>query len=128
MFATIDEHENLACIHAAECFLRIALLSAQPEPEHIHRRANVLRQKAGLGPHGRMPAIGANDQIGSDFEPPLGHLCDNAADGTIRLDKILDIRLHAQMKRRMQRTLASEEIEEIPLRREGDELRSRRQM
>src|SRR6185437_9066287 len=49
MGASLDEDKNLAGLHAAEAFVRVALFPAEAEPQHIHRRAHMLRLKTGLG-------------------------------------------------------------------------------
>src|SRR2546421_7659322 len=57
---TVDHHQDSPTVDAAERLLRIALLSRNPHPEHIHRGAFIKDLQACFLPHDGMPAVGAH--------------------------------------------------------------------
>ncbi len=92
------------------------------------RGAEIDDGEPGLLPHGRMPAIGADDQIGIDLEHAVRGAGDETGDARAVVDEIRDLGLHAQPERRIALGVADQKIEEIPLRHEGNELAARRQV
>ena len=48
--------------------------------------------------HGRMPPIGADDQLGANLQAPLGVCALHAGDAPVLLDQIGHLGLHAQLK------------------------------
>ena len=127
--AAIEHHEDLAGADAPERFLAVARLARQPHPQDIDRRAEIVDHKAGALAHGRMAAVGADDERrrGSSSRPS-GVFARKPTTAAILLDQFGRFGLHAQIETRIARALLGQEIEEIPLRHERDEFAARRQM
>ena len=100
----------------------------QPEPEHVHRRAEILDLQPGAHPHIGVAAIGADDEIGPDLERTLRRLGMKTKHTAMLHDEVGDARAHLEMKARVAARLLGEEIEKVPLRHQGDEAAMRRQM
>src|SRR5438874_10450920 len=75
-----------------------------------------------------MPAVGADDQVGIDFDFSLGRRDDEAAYAAVRLTEGGDFSLHQYAERRVRACLGRHEVQEIPLRHQRNELAARRQV
>ncbi len=75
-----------------------------------------------------MAAVGADRQLGAHLERARRRARPHADNARILLDDIGHLGLRAQAKCRASRGTGGEEIEELPLRHEGDELASGRQV
>src|SRR5437762_5934147 len=75
-----------------------------------------------------MPAVGADDQVGIDFDFSLGRRDDKAAYAAVRLTESSDFGLHQYAERRVRACLGRHEVQEIPLRHQRNELAARRQV
>ena len=68
IIAAVERDEHHAGLDAAERLLAVIGPLGEAEPQHVHRRAEILDLEAGERAHGGMPAVGAHHQIGFDFE------------------------------------------------------------
>ena len=75
-----------------------------------------------------MPAVGADHESGTDFEIAGGRRGPQPDHPVAVLQKLVGLRLHAEMEGGKAAPLLGEEIEEVPLRHEGDEAAMGRQM
>jgi hypothetical protein len=73
-------------------------------------------------------AVAAHDQIGQDLERAAGSLGAHAEDAAILFDEFRSLGLHLQLKRGERTCVVRQEVQEVPLRHEGDELAVRRHM
>src|SRR5438445_1229810 len=122
VIAAIQHHEDPPEIDAAEHLLRIAGLSGQPHPEHVHGRAEVDRLKPGRRAHAGVPPIGGHDQIRPQRPFSLRRLHAHARDAITFEEESRHLRLHLQAERRVGTRPLGQEIEEVPLRHEHQEL------
>ena len=67
----VEHHHHAAGFHMAEGLRGVARAPRDAEPEHVHRRADVLDLEAGARAHRRMPPVGADHEIGADLELAL---------------------------------------------------------
>jgi hypothetical protein len=121
------EHGEEATGRNAPSETRVAGKTRDPHPEHIDRRADVLDFEAGLVAHGRMTAIAADDETRAHIERAVRRYCSHADDAATLLNEIGDVRLHDEVEARIALASVREEIEEVPLRHQGDERSLRRQ-
>ena len=75
-----------------------------------------------------MAAVGADHEIGAHLERAVRHFRAHAGHRAPVLDQVGDLGLHHQPEVRVGLRLVGEEVEEVPLRHEGDEVAARRQM
>jgi hypothetical protein len=108
--------------------LRIPGPPGQPQPQGIHRRTEVDNLKAGLLAHRRLAPIRAHGQIGVDLQYTFRSVRLRAGDALAILDQLPDLGLHLQMECRIALRLLGEEVQEVPLRHEGEEFAPRRQV
>ena len=78
--AAIEHHQALAVGEAAEDEMRIIRPLGEAQPQHVHRRADVLHLQAGGVAQGRVPAVGADDEIGGDLDRATRGLCRDPGD------------------------------------------------
>ena len=65
--AAIDRDEDAAGVEIAHRVPGIIMLAREPEPQHVHRRAEVPDGQPGARPHERAPAVGAHHQVRADL-------------------------------------------------------------
>jgi hypothetical protein len=128
IIAAVDHHEHVAGIEPSHAFLGIAGALRQPQPQHVHGRAEIVCLQPRLLAHGRMASVGADDQIGAHLERARGHARPRADDAPALLDQVGDLGLHTQAEIRIFARVLREEIEEIPLRHQCDEFAAGRQV
>ncbi len=126
--AAVEHHQDAARIEATQHLLGIARLVAQPEPQHVHRRAEVADLDAGLVPHRRMPSIGADDEIGADVDFGTVDRRLHTDDPAALLDQPLRLGMHQEPEAGIALAAGREEIEEVPLRHHRNEPAAHRQM
>src|SRR5881396_2082183 len=107
---------------------RVARLPWQPEPQHVHGRAERLHAEPGRRADRGVAAVGADDEVGTDLEGAVGRRRAHADHPPTVVDQADDARAHAQREARVAPGVAREEVEEVPLRHEGDERAAHRQM
>jgi len=100
----------------------------QPEPQHIHRRAERLHGQACRRAHGRIAAIRPDAEVGADLEGTVRRRRAHAGDAIVLVQKIADAGAHVQREARIAARVAREEIEEVPLWHQHDERAAHRQV
>ena len=75
-----------------------------------------------------MAAIAADDKIGADFDTAIRRLCVQADDTPVFFDQIDRLCLHSQIERLIALSVIGDEVEEVPLRHQGNEFAVHRQM
>ena len=70
--AAVEHDEHVPASTSAERSLADRRRARKPHPEHVHRRAEVLDGRPGLRAHRRVPAVGADHQVGADLERAAG--------------------------------------------------------
>ena len=96
--------------------LGVAGAAGQPEPEHVHRRAELLRSQAEFAADGRVPAVRGDGERRADLDPlAAGADRDHAADGTVGADQLDHLVLAQQGEAVVPLRLAGEQFEEVPL-------------
>ena len=106
----------------------VALLARDSEPEHVHRCTEILADEARFFAHGGVSAIGAEDELGADFELAVRRLRTQPDDAVALLDQIGRLGLHAQVEGPVALAVRGEKIEEVPLRHQRDEFAVGRQV
>ena len=74
IIAAVERDEHHAGLHAAERLEAVIGPLGEAEPQHIHRRAEILDFEAGKLAHRGAPAVGAHHQIGFDFDKSVRRL------------------------------------------------------
>ena len=118
VLAAIDRHENGSRAEEAKALFRVVRLVPNAKPQHVHRRAEILDGKAGPLAHRRMAPVAGNDERRPHFDLALGAVRPYAHDRTAFFDQVGPLRL--QTEGGIAFSLLGEEIEEVPLRHEGD--------
>lgn len=124
----LDLDEDAAAVEAAGGLRRIAGPSGEPEPEHVHGGAKFKDLQAGALAHQRMPAVGADHQLGADLQRAVGGGRLQPDHPSRLLDQPGGLGLHAQAEGRIAGAVFGEEAQKIPLGHEGDEPATGRQM
>ena len=75
-----------------------------------------------------MPAVGADHEIGADLERAVRQLRPQSHHAVAVPDEIVHLGQHPELETRIAFALVGQEIEEVPLREEGDEAAARRKM
>src|SRR5437773_2319184 len=65
--AAVEHDEDPPGLHAAEQLARVARLPWQPEPQHVHGRAERLHAEPGRRADRGVAAVGADDEVGADL-------------------------------------------------------------
>ena len=112
----------------AEGLAGVVFAPRQAEPEHVHRRADVLDLKTGALAQRRMAAVAAHRKIGADLDLAVRRFRPHADNAAAFLDQIGRLRLHMQIEGRVDLAVRRQKIEEVPLRHQRDEFAARRQV
>ena len=100
----------------------------EPEPEHVHGRAQVLhREPRPLPEHGGAPVRG-DHQVGPHLERSRGRDGADPGHAARLLDQIGGLGPHLELEGRKYLRAADQEVEEVPLRHHRDELAAGRQV
>ena len=126
--AAVECDEHHAGLDAAERLGAVGWALGEAEPDHVHRRAEILDFQSGPQPHIGVAAVGTDDEIGPDLQRPFRRLGMQAEHAAMLGDEIGDARAHPEMKARIAARLLGEKIQKVPLRHQGDEAAMRRQM
>ena len=126
--AAVDQDDDAPGFEAAHGFAGSLGLLRQAEPQHVHRRAEVLRFKPGALAHGRVPAVASDGEIGAHLEGAVRRIGAHAGDAAALLDQIDRFRPHVQVERRIALAALGQEVQEVPLRHQRDELAAGRQV
>ena len=126
--AAVQHDEDLAGAEPADRLLGVVRAARKAHPERVHGRPDILDRKAGLFAHQRVAPVGADDEVGPDLELAFGRPRAHADDAPVLRDEVGGFGLHAQREAGISLGVQRQEIEEIPLRHEGDEPAARRQM
>jgi hypothetical protein len=124
----IEHDEEPAGLDAAQGLRPVAGLLGEAQPQHVHRRAEVHDLKSGKLAQLRVPPIGADHQIGAHLERAVRELRFQPHHAVAVPDEIVHLGQHPELEGRIQLALVGEEIEEVPLREEGDEAAARGKM
>ena len=125
--AAVDGDDEVAGRDPRQAVVELGRIAPDAKPEHVDRRAEVLDGEPGAGAHGRMAAVAADGEVGSDLEVAVGRGPAHADDAPRFLDQAGDVGARAQRERRQLPRLVGDEIEELPLRHHRDERIARRQ-
>jgi len=96
----------------------------QAEPEHVHRRPQILEWKRGAVAQDRATPVGGEDQIRRDRRT----VADPADDPVAVPDQVGHLRVHSEREARIAAGKVGDAVEEVPLRHQRDEARDRRQV
>ncbi len=124
----VQHDEDASGIDMAEDLSGIARMLRQPQPQHVHRCTAIDHLEAGGIAQRGMPAVTGDDKLGANVQRAIGTTRGHADHGVAFTDQVDRVGLHQQPERGKALRLIREEIEEIPLRHEGNELRLRWQM
>jgi hypothetical protein len=124
--AARDHHQHAAGVDLAEEVRRIARQARDAQPQHVHRRAEVLRLQAGLGPDRRVAAVGAHHQRRAQLELAVGRPRAQAGDAAVLRQERSGLGLHDEAEVRQPAGVPREEVEEVPLRHHHQEPAMRR--
>ena len=126
--SAVEQDDEAAGLKAAHDFYRIACFPRQPEPQHVHRRADFVDGKTcALADRGTTP-IAADGEIGPYFDLSGGRVGAHAGDTPALLDEISRFRLHSQMEAGIDLGPLREKIEEVPLGNQCNEFAAGREM
>jgi len=117
----IDEDDEAAVVDVSESIFRVRGLTGDLEPEDIDRDADVLEWEVASVAGDGVAAVAADGQGGGDFDWTVGCVGTHAGGEAVLLDETGSLPAHAQSKGGKAACLFGEEIEEVPLRHEGDE-------
>src|SRR6266481_2718181 len=124
----IDGHDHRANPEASQHLLGIARSFRKTEPKHVDGRAQVLHHETGCRAHRRGTAVAAHDQVGANFERTVRRRHFDADHPARVLDQTCYLRRHHELQGRKAPALVGQEVEEVPLRHQGNELAWRRNM
>src|SRR5439155_13149228 len=134
----VDHHHDPAPVEGAARVLRVARFAGDPEPEHVDGCAVLLQRQGGPLAQYRGPAVGGDHQVGVDLHRPVRPGGPYAGDGAVAGpasgdgvgpgDQVGRLGAAQQVEGRVLRCLAAEELQEVPLRDEGDVRRGDRQV
>ena len=96
-------------------------------PKHVDRHTELPYFEASSLAYRGAASIRAKDQIGQHLEFAIRCLGAHTGDPIVLDDQVGDFVFHAQFETRETLGTAGKEIQEIPLRHEGDEFAARRQ-
>ena len=74
----------------------------EPQPQHVHRRAEIHAFEPGEAPHRRVPAVGADNEIGAHVEMPARELGLETDDAIAIPEEVLDLCLHLELEARIE--------------------------
>ncbi len=121
--AAVDEDDDAAEVDVAEGVFGVVGLAGDAEPEDVDGDALLfegeVRGDAGEG----VAAVAADGEGGGDLDRAVGGVGADAGGGAVVLEEAGRLPSHAELEGGVARGLLGEEVEEIPLRHEGDELR-----
>src|SRR5271165_1977198 len=118
----VNENGEAAVIHVAEAGFRVRRQAREPEPENIDGHASLDDgQTSGL-PREGMAAIASDGQIGGDLDGAVRRVGADTGDDSVVLDEASGFPTHTQRETRITGSVRGEEVQEIPLRHEGDKL------
>ncbi len=119
----VDEDEEAAVVDVAEAF-RDRWVARDAEPEDVDGDAFFDDVKVRGGYGGGVAAVAADDEVGADLVRAFGGLGDDAGDavGGSVVDEAGGLPAHAEGEVGELCGFGGEEVEEVPLRHEGDEL------
>ena len=120
--AAVEHDEDHARLDAAERLAAVVGTLAEAEPQHVHRRAEVLDLEACLLAYDRVPSVGADDEIGPHLEPSLRLLGGQPDDRLAVLQQPIGLGKHLELEGWVELGVLGEKIEEVPLRHQGDEM------
>ncbi len=116
----VDRDHDRAGIEKAKAFFRVAVLALEPEPQHVHRRAEIIDSEACALAHHRMAAIAGDNEARAHRDVALGRGRAHAGDRAVLLDQVSALGLHHQMEGGEALRLLGQKIEEVPLRHQRD--------
>ena len=118
--APVQHDEEMSRLEARLSLVSIVGGPGQAEPQHVHRRADVLELEAAVIAQFRVAPVGGNDEVGAHLERGLCGLASHALDAAALLDQRLCLGLHQQLVGGKSLRLVDHEIEKVPLRHHGD--------
>jgi hypothetical protein len=126
--AAVDDDEDMAGFEHPHGLVGIIRFAAHPEPQDIHRGAEILHLEPGLLAHQRMAAIAADHEGSPQLQHTLRRVGAHADHGALLLDEVGCGRLHHHPEARIESAALAQKIQKIPLRHQGDEFAAGRQM
>jgi hypothetical protein len=126
--AAIEHDDDAPYFESAHRLIGVVGFLRQAEPQHVHRRAEIVGLQSGTRAHSRVPPIASNREVGAHFKRAVGCVGAHARDAAVVLDQVDRLRPHVQMERRIALAVLGEEVEEVPLRHQRDEFAAGRQV
>jgi len=118
----VDEDDEAAVVDVTECVFWVVGLASDAEPENVDRYSVVDKWKVGGFARDWVAAVASYGENCRDFDGAVGSIGADTGDGSVRLlDQASGLPTHTQCEGREARGFGGEEVEEVPLRHEGDE-------
>src|SRR5204863_6489672 len=111
--AAIDHHQDAPGIEAAHGLVGVARFLRETEPQHVHRRAEIIDRKPGALAHRRVPAVATDRQLGTDLERAIRRRGAYNRDAAAVLDQIGGLGAHARLDRRISTLTLAEEVANV---------------
>ena len=118
--APVDHRDEAPGTQAPAAARRVPLALADPQPEHIDRRAEVTHRQASRFAQHRAPAVGADHQVGLDAQLSLRRSRDDAGDKPPGLHQPGRFGVHHQVETGVGAGVSAQEVQELPLRHHCD--------
>src|SRR5437660_7289472 len=125
--AAIKQDEKLAVPEKSKGLSRIVSAFGKAHPKNVDRHTELLEVKICSRMRDRLPAVGADYQIGINVAFALWRLRSHAHDAVVFEKKIDNLMLHVERKAWKTFRVRSEEVQKIPLRHKRDKFTARRQ-
>jgi len=122
----VDEDGEGAVVDVADDVGGVAGTARKAEPEDVDRDAGLVHGKLGVAAAGGVAAIAGDGKGGANLDGAVGGFRAGADDAALLIRQEADgIVLHEEMEAGELGGLCGEEVEEVPLRHDGDELAMR---
>src|SRR3989441_9119671 len=128
VIAPVDHDEDLSVVDPPQELPRIARFARDAHPENIHRRPELDRRECGGRAHRRLPAIGADHEIGRHLPHSRRRPHPHAGDALAVEREAGHFGFHLQLKSGVDAGSLRQKVEEVPLRHERQELAADRKV
>ena len=127
VIATVEQDKKLAVAEKAKRLGRIVVALGEAHPKNVDRCTEVAELEFSARMSDRMPAVGADHQIGMHGPFAVRRFCAHACDAAVFEQKIDNLVLHVEREGGKAFRLCGKKAQKIPLRHKRDELATRRQ-